>query len=113
MVDQAALDAVASPRRRRILRLVWEDELAAGDVAARFEDVSWPAVSQHLKVLKEAGLVIERREGRHRFYRANRSSMGPLAAMLERMWSDDLDRLAALAEEEAGIAEDRQDAAGA
>ncbi|MDX1621828.1 MAG: metalloregulator ArsR/SmtB family transcription factor [Nitriliruptorales bacterium] len=110
MVDQAALDAVASPRRRRILRLVWEDELAAGDVAARFEDVSWPAISQHLKVLREAGLVVERRDGRHRLYRADRSSMGPLAAMLEQLWADDLDRLAALAEEEAGLADDADDA---
>lgn len=103
MIDQAqaVLDAIASPRRRRILHLVWDDELAAGELAARFEDVTWPAISQHLRVLKEAGLVTERREGRHRLYRADRGSLGPLATMLEQMWADDLDRLAALAETEA------------
>lgn len=100
MVDQAVLDAIASPRRRRILHLVWDDELAAGDVAKRFEDVTWPAISQHLRVLKEAGLVIERREGRRRLYRTDRESLGPLATMLQQMWADDLDRLAALAEAE-------------
>ncbi len=98
---QTVLDAIASPRRRRILHLVWDDELAAGDLAGRFEDVTWPAISQHLRVLKEAGLVIERREGRRRFYCADRDSLGPLATMLEQMWADDLDRLAALAETEA------------
>jgi DNA-binding transcriptional ArsR family regulator len=104
MVDQAqvVLDAIASPRRRRILQLVWDGELAAGELAGRFEDVTWPAISQHLRVLREAGLVIERREGRKRLYRADRGSLGPLAAMLEQMWADDLDRLAALAETEAG-----------
>lgn len=101
VVDQAALDAIASPRRRRILRLVWDHELAAGALAGRFEDVTWPAISQHLRVLKEAGLVIERREGRQRLYRADRGSLGPLATMLEQMWADDLDRLAVLAEAEA------------
>lgn len=98
---QAVLDAISSPRRRRILRLVWDDEVAAGDLARRFEDVTWPAISQHLRVLKEAGLVIERREGRRRLYYANRDALGPLAAMLEQMWADDLDRLAAMAETEA------------
>ncbi len=103
MVDraQAVFDAVASPRRRRILHLVWDDELAAGDLAGRFEEVTWPAISQHLRVLKEAGLVIERREGRQRLYRADRDALGPLATMLEQMWADDLDRLAALADSEA------------
>lgn len=96
---EAALAAIANERRRRILRLVWDDELPAGDLARRF-DVSWPAISQHLRVLKDAGLVHERREGRHRYYRADRERAGPLAAVLEAMWADDLDRLAALAEQE-------------
>jgi DNA-binding transcriptional ArsR family regulator len=98
---QAVFDAVASPRRRRILHLVWDDELAAGELAGRFEDVTWPAISQHLRVLKEAGLVIERREGRQRLYRADRDALGPLATMLEQMWAHDLDRLTALAETQA------------
>lgn len=98
-MDGQALRAVASERRRRILRLVWDRELAAGELAERF-DVSWPAVSQHLRVLKQAGLVRERRDGRRRLYRADVDRAGPLAAVLEQMWREDLDRLADLAEEE-------------
>lgn len=98
-MDATALRAVASERRRRILRLVWDRELAAGELARHF-DISWPGVSQHLRVLKEAGLVRERREGRRRLYRADVEKAGPLAAVLEEMWSDGLDRLARLAEEE-------------
>lgn len=89
---QAALDAISSPRRREILRLVWDTELSAGDIAARF-DVSWPAVSQNLKVLRSAGLVRERREGTRRFYRADPGALGPLHAVLRQMWETDLDAL--------------------
>ena len=95
-----ALQVVAEPRRREILRLVWDGELAAGDIAARF-DVSFPAVSQHLAVLREAGFVSVRREGRTRLYRADRKSLGPLRPLLERMWGDSIDRLVSLVEEEA------------
>lgn len=94
-----ALQVVAEPRRRDILRLVWDRELSAGDIAARF-DISFPAVSQHLGVLRGAGFVVVRREGRARFYRADRKALGPLRPMLEKMWSGKLDRLAALIEEE-------------
>ena len=93
-----AVQAVAEPRRRRILELIWDEELAAGDIAARFE-VSFGAVSQHLKVLRDAGLVVLRKDGTKRYYRANRDGMGPLAAYLESMWSTSLDSLAALAEQ--------------
>lgn len=89
---QPLLDAIASPRRREILRLVWDDELTAGEIASRF-DVSWPAVSQNLGVLRRAGLVIERREGTRRFYRAQPRALGPLEAALRQMWEQDLDRL--------------------
>ena len=89
---QAVLDAISSPRRREILRLVWDAELSAGDIAARF-DVSWPAVSQNLKVLRTAGLVRERREGTKRFYRADPGALGPLHAVLREMWETDLDAL--------------------
>lgn len=89
---QAVLDAISAPRRREILRLVWTRELTAGDIAAHF-DVSWSAISQHLKVLRAAGLVHERREGTRRLYRAEREALGPLAAALQQMWEDDLDRL--------------------
>jgi DNA-binding transcriptional ArsR family regulator len=95
-----ALQVVAEPRRREILRLVWDRELAAGDIAARF-DVSFAAVSQHLGVLRAAGFVSTRHEGRKRFYRADRAALGPLRSTLESMWSSSLDRLVAVIEEDA------------
>lgn len=98
-MSAAALTAVASPRRRRILRLLWDREMSAGELASHF-DISWPAISQHLTTLKSAGLVRERREGRHRYYSADGDTVGPLAEVLEQMWAEDLDRLAALAEED-------------
>jgi DNA-binding transcriptional ArsR family regulator len=93
-----ALQVIAEPRRREILRLVWDEEVAAGDIAARFE-VSFPAVSQHLAVLREAGFVSVRRDGTRRLYRADRDRLGDLADVLQRMWAGTLDQLAALAEE--------------
>jgi DNA-binding transcriptional ArsR family regulator len=94
-----ALQVVAEPRRRAILRLVWERELPASAIAARF-DVSFAAVSQHLGVLRGAGFVAMRREGRTRLYKANRTALGPLRPMLEKMWNEKLDRLVTLIEEE-------------
>ena len=93
------MDAIASPRRRQILRLVWDAERSAGEIAAA-SDVSWPAVSQNLRVLEAAGLIRTRRSGTARFYRANRARLGPLKAVLLKMWETDLDRLAHLAEDE-------------
>ena len=84
---------------REILRLVWTEELAAGDIAARF-DVSFGAISQHLAVLRRAGFVSVRRDGRARIYRADRQALGPLRPMLERLWSESLDHLVSLIEEE-------------
>jgi DNA-binding transcriptional ArsR family regulator len=95
---QTVLDAISSPRRREILRLVWERELAAGDIAARF-DVSWPAISQNLAVLRKAGLVTERREANRRLYRADPQALGSLRAVLQEMWAQDLDRLRRVVEE--------------
>lgn len=95
------LQVVAEPRRRDILQLIWSRELAAGDIAAHF-DVSFPAVSQHLGVLRDVGLVSVRRDGRSRLYRADRKALGPLRPMLEKMWNENLDRLVKLVEEEAG-----------
>jgi DNA-binding transcriptional ArsR family regulator len=95
-VDQ--VKAISEPRRRAILQLVWHEELSAGEIAERF-DVTFGAVSQHLKVLREAGLVVVRKDGTKRYYRADRAGMGPLAAYLESMWGDSLDALAALAEQ--------------
>jgi DNA-binding transcriptional ArsR family regulator len=98
-IDEDALRAIASPRRRQILRLVWTRELSSGDIASRL-DATWPAVSQNLRVLETAGLVRGRRRGTARLYRANRSGLGPLKTVLTRMWEADLDRLAELAETE-------------
>ena len=92
-----ALRAIAEPRRRVILRLVAHDELSAGEIAAAFE-VSRTAVSQHLTVLKHAGLLTERREGTRRLYRADRAALGRLGQVLEQLWSEQLDRLSELAE---------------
>jgi len=91
--------ALSSPVRREILRLVWTEERPAGDIARAFT-VSWPAVSQNLRVLKEAGLVRERREGTRRLYRADRAALKPLEAYLRKTWSRKIDRLRLLAEAE-------------
>lgn len=91
------LAAISSARRRRILRLVWERELSAGDIAAQF-DVSWPAISQNIAVLRKAGLVTERREANRRFYRADQRALGSLQPALQEMWALDLDRLRSVVE---------------
>ncbi len=96
---EAALKAIAEPHRRRILRLVWNAERPAGEIAAQFE-VSHAAISQHLRVLKEAGLVEERRDGRRRLYRVRMDSIEELRAGLERFWGPALVRLKHQAEEE-------------
>jgi DNA-binding transcriptional ArsR family regulator len=93
------LQVVAEPRRREILRLVWDDERNAGAIADQF-DVTFGAVSQHLRVLMEAGLVTVRRNGRERWYRAERKALGPIARQLESMWHAQLMDLKRLAEDE-------------
>jgi len=94
----AALKALAEPRRRKILRLVWSDELPAAEIAARFDDVTRSAISQHLGILREAELVIERREGTRRLYRANRPEMVRLRQFLDEYWTGGLEQLQSLAE---------------
>jgi len=100
-VEHAHLAAVASPRRREILRLVWDRELAAGDIAAAMPDVTFGAVSLQLRALQSAGLVVCRRDHRHRFYKARHDALGPLGKTLERMWDDALWRLKLAAQLEA------------
>jgi DNA-binding transcriptional ArsR family regulator len=97
-LDTPMLAAVASPRRREILRLIWDRELAAGDIHAAMPDVSFGAVSLQLRALSDAGLVDCRQQHRHRFYRARREALGPVAAALEHMWEDALSRLKLQAE---------------
>ncbi|HEV2141696.1 MAG TPA: metalloregulator ArsR/SmtB family transcription factor [Candidatus Dormibacteraeota bacterium] len=91
--------ALSSPVRREILRMIWSDERPAGDIAKQF-DVSWPAISQNLRVLKDAGLIRERRSGTSRLYRADRAALRPLEGYLRKMWASRIDRLRLLAEAE-------------
>ena len=91
------LRAIAEPRRREILRLVWDRELPAGKIADHFS-ITRPAVSQHLRVLREAELVVERREGTKRLYRAVPANVEGLLASLDEYWRGGLDRLRTAAE---------------
>ncbi len=90
------LQVVAEPRRREILYLVWESERTAGDIARQM-DVSFSAVSQHLGILHDAGVVRVRRAGKQRYYQTDLAGLGTLKDVLESMWSQQLDRLAVLA----------------
>src|SRR6059036_3750590 len=96
---EAALRAIAEPRRRRILELVRERELSAGEIASQFE-ITRPAISQHLGVLKEAGLVDERRNGTRRLYRARPQGLAELKTFLDEFWGDRLETLKREAERE-------------
>ena len=87
------LAALASPRRRELLRLCWREPRTAGELHRALGDGTFGAVSQHLRVLSEAGLVACERRGRHRLYRAKRAALGPLRRMLEAHWDDALYRL--------------------
>jgi len=98
VLEASVLTALASPRRREILRLVWAQELQAGAIHAAMPDVTFGAVSLQLRALAEAGLIESRADGRQRFYRARRDVLRPVANVLERMWGDALWRLKLLAE---------------
>ena len=89
---QTVIQAIGDPRRREILQLVRDSELPAGEIAARF-DVTRPAISQHLTVLKNAGLVSERREGTRRLYRARPEGLAELRSFLAGFWDESLERL--------------------
>lgn len=89
---EAALKAIAEPRRRQILTLVRDDELSAGEIASHF-DITRPAISQHLTVLKEAGLVNERRNGTRRLYVARPEGLEELKSFLDGFWDERLTRL--------------------
>ena len=96
---ETALKAIAAPRRRQILSLVRDHELSAGEIAAQF-DVTRPAVSQHLTLLKKAGLVSERRDGTRRLYRARAEGLAQLKAFLDEFWGERLEALKLEAERE-------------
>lgn len=97
---QATLEAIVEPRRREILRLVRSVELSAGAIAAQFADVTRPAISQHLRVLKDAGLLTERRAGTRRLYQARAEGFRGLRAFLDVFWDERLARLRDEAERE-------------
>jgi DNA-binding transcriptional ArsR family regulator len=94
----ALLHALSAPRRREIVRLLWRRERTVGGVQAALGDVTIGAVSQHLKVLRDAGLVERRVLGRHRTYVARRDELGPFRDWLEASWDDALYRLKIRAE---------------
>src|SRR3954453_21420726 len=96
----AAIRAIGEARRRAIFRLVWDAERSSGDIASYF-DITGPAVSQHLRVLRDAGLVNERREGTRHLFSANRQALAELRESLSWMWDDGLADLKQAAENEA------------
>jgi DNA-binding transcriptional ArsR family regulator len=104
-----ALRALAEPHRRAILRLVAQHELAAGEIAAAF-DVTRTAVSQHLTVLKNAGLLSERRLGTRRLYRARPEGLDELRRFLDDMWASSLDTARRLVEADRGLTDDEASA---
>jgi DNA-binding transcriptional ArsR family regulator len=97
-IAPAVLSAIASPRRREILRLVWSQELSAGEIADAMPDVTFGAVSLQLRTLVEAGLLESRADRQRRLYRARPEALGPMRETLERMWNDALWRLKLAAE---------------
>ena len=98
MKEPAILQAIASPRRREILRLVWGEEQSAGAIHRAMPDVTFGAVSLQLRFLVNAGVLKARAENRNRFYRANREALKSVAPILEKMWDDALWKLKLAAE---------------
>jgi DNA-binding transcriptional ArsR family regulator len=98
VTESAVIAAIASPRRREILRLVWDREVSAGDISRAMPDVTFGAVSLQLRALLDAGLVETRADRQQRLYRARREAFGPVGRMLERMWDDALWKLKLAAE---------------
>ena len=98
MPMEAALRAIVEPRRRKILQLVSAEELSAGEIASHF-DVTRPAISQHLTILKGAGLLTERRAGTRRLYRSRPEGLDELHSFLDGFWTARMDQLKAAAEE--------------
>src|SRR5437762_7312438 len=97
-MQPTVLEAIASPRRREILRLAWDTEQTAGAIHRAMPDVTFGAVSLQLRSLVKAGLIEARAQQRNRFYRARREALGPAAEILERMWDDALWKLKLAAE---------------
>jgi DNA-binding transcriptional ArsR family regulator len=96
---EKVIQAITEPRRREILSLVRDGEMTSSSIASHFE-ISAPAISQHLKVLEESGLVFVRREGTKRYYRMRREGFSELKQYIDRFWDDSLLLLKEAAEEE-------------
>ena len=94
------IQAMAEPTRLAILKMVRRREMPAGEIARKFKGITRPAVSQHIRVLKDAGLVSERRQGTSRLYRLRPDGFAPLKALLEDFWDSKLERLKAAAEKQ-------------
>ncbi|MEN3271484.1 MAG: hypothetical protein V7636_245 [Actinomycetota bacterium] len=107
LIDES-LRAMADPTRRAILRLVRDDERAAGEIARHFPAISRPAVSQHLRVLVDAGLVDVRPDGNRRLYRWRRDGVREAASYVQELWADNLGRLKLAAEREEWPARSRR-----
>jgi DNA-binding transcriptional ArsR family regulator len=97
-MEPAVLNAIASPRRREILRLVWDQEQTAGAIHKAMPDVTFGAVSLQLRSLMQAGLLEARTQQRNRFYKVRREALGPASELLESMWDDALWNLKLAAE---------------
>lgn len=91
------LQLIAEPKRRQILEMIWSNPKSAGEIARGF-DVTFGAISQHLRLLREAGLVTVTRDGNRRIYQIDPEGLGPVRPLLEAMWTDRLDALARAAE---------------
>lgn len=102
------LSTLNNPRRREILRLCWHQPVQAGAIHRALTDVTFGAVSQHLKLLRDAGLIEAKRHGRERHYRTLRTALGPFRRWLEATWDDALYRLKLAAELEASRRGPRQ-----
>ena len=92
------LQAINTPRRREILRTIWDRERTVGEICKQNSDITWGAISQHLRVLENAGLVSKRQDGLFRYYKAKPQEFGFLRQWLESMWDDALYRLKIQAE---------------
>jgi DNA-binding transcriptional ArsR family regulator len=101
MTYALALQALGDPTRRSVLEELRDGPRAVGEIAARLP-VSRPAVSQHLRVLKEAGLVTERQHGTRRLYRVEPDGLAEVREYLENFWEEALTNFKAAAEQEQG-----------
>lgn len=93
MNSQVVLRALAEPRRQAMLRLVRNKPRSVGEIAGHFEDITQQAVSQHLQVLRKAGLVAVRKQGQRRLYVVRRDGLEILNDFLAGLWPQGLQRL--------------------